>query len=89
MSVLESHNKDSYGGGIIGEITSLSSSLKMVDIHGEGFLLLLLYFQKWHMDVWISELYIFNCNKSLKSSQDFPDVITSVIKVHVKPFNLA
>ena len=37
----------------------------------------------------MSELQIFNCNKSLMSFQDLPDVITSVIKVHVKPFDLA
>ena len=39
------------------------------------------------MDVWISELNIFNCNKSLISSQDLPDVIASMIKVHVKPLD--
>ena len=43
---------------------------------------------KWHMDVWIFELHIFNHNKSLISFQDLPDVIASVIKVCVKPFDL-
>ena len=43
---------------------------------------------KLHMDVWILELHIFNHNKSLISSQDLPDVIASVIKEHVKPFDL-
>ena len=54
MIIVESLNKDSYGGGIVGEITSLSFSLKMVDVHGEGFFLLLLYFHKTacgHMDI--------------------------------------
>ena len=41
------------------------------------------------MEVWISELHIFNHNKSLISFQDFPDVIASVIKVHGKPFDFA
>ena len=40
---------------------------------------------KWHMDVWILELYIFNHNKSLISSQDLPVVIASVIMVCVNP----
>ena len=40
---------------------------------------------KWDMEVWISELQIFNHNKSLISSQDLPDMIASIIKVHVKP----
>ena len=38
---------------------------------------------KQDMEVCISELHIFNCNTSLISSQDLPDGITSVIKVHV------
>ena len=41
------------------------------------------------MDMWISELHIFSHIKSLISSQDFPDVIASVIKVQVKPLDLA
>ena len=40
MSVLESLNKDSYGGGIIGETTSLSFTHKNEDVHDKGFLLL-------------------------------------------------
>ena len=44
---------------------------------------------KWDMEVWISKLHIFNCNKSLISFQDLPDVIASEIKLHVKPFDLA
>ena len=39
--------------------------------------------------MWILELHIFNCNKSLVLSQDFSDVIASVIKVCVKPFDFA
>ena len=41
------------------------------------------------MDVWISELLIFNQYKSLIPSQDFPDVIAYVIKVCVKPLDVA
>ena len=41
------------------------------------------------MEVWILELHIFNHNKSLISSQDFPDIIASVIKVHGKPLDFA
>ena len=37
----------------------------------------------------MSELQIFNHNKSLMSSQDLPDVIASLIKVCVKHFDLA
>ena len=44
-------------------------------------------FIKWDMEVWILELHIFKHNKSLISSQDFPDVIASVIKVSDKPFD--
>ena len=44
---------------------------------------------KWDMEVWISELQIFSHNKSSISSQEWPDVIASVIKVWVKPFALA
>ena len=44
---------------------------------------------KQDMEVWISELHIFSCNKSLISSQEWSDVIASVIKVWVKPFDLA
>ena len=46
MSVLESLNEDSYGGSIIGKITSLSFSLKTVDVLGKEFFLFLLYFHK-------------------------------------------
>ena len=84
MSVLESLNKDSYGGGVIGEITSLSLSFKTVR---DSFSYCCMSIQ-WHMDVWISELHVINHNKSLISSQDFPNVIASVIKVLVIPFDL-
>ena len=42
-----------------------------------------------HMDMWILELHIFNCNKSLISSQDLPEVMASEIKVCVKPLDVA
>ena len=41
------------------------------------------------MDVWILKLHIFNHNKSLISSQEFADVMASVIKVCGKPFDFA
>ena len=41
------------------------------------------------MEVWISELQVFNHNKSLILSQGLPDMIASVIKVCVKPFDLS
>ena len=44
---------------------------------------------KWFTDVWISELEIFKWSKSLISSQHLPEVRSSVIKVQVKPFDLA
>ena len=40
-------------------------------------------------DVWMSELQIFKQSKSLISSQHLPEVRASVIKVQVKPFDLA
>ena len=89
MSVLEALNKDSYGGGVVGKTTSLGFSFKMVYVHSERFLLFCCISIKKDMEVWISELHIFNCNTSLISSQDLPDVIASVIKVCVKPFDLA
>ena len=81
--------KNSYGGSVIGKSTSLSFSLKMVDIHGEGFFLILLYFYKMAYGCVNIGVTYFNHNKSLLSSHNFPDVIASVIKVHVKPFDLA
>ena len=51
---------------------------------------ILLYLHK--IGIWMCECgswHIFSHNKSLISSQDLPDVIASVIKVCVKPFDLA
>ena len=44
---------------------------------------------KWLTEVWISELQIFRQSKSLISSQHLPEVRASVIKVWVKPFDIA
>ena len=44
---------------------------------------------KWLTDVWMSELQIFKWSKSLISSQNLPEVRASVIRVCVKPFDLA
>ena len=82
-------DKDSYGGSIICKITSLSFSFKMVDVCCEGFFFFLLYLHKVEYGSMNIRVTIFNHKKSLMSSQDLPDVIASVIKVHVKPFDLA
>ena len=44
---------------------------------------------KWLMDVWISELQIFNLNMYLMSLHPFPDVRASVINAWASPFDLA
>ena len=44
---------------------------------------------KWLNEVWISELQIFKWSKSLIFSQFLPRVRASIIKVCVKPFDLA
>ena len=67
----------------------LLASLKMVDACSEGFFILLLYFHKMAYGCVDIRVTYFNHNKSLISSQEFPDMIASVIMVHVKPFNLA
>ena len=44
---------------------------------------------KWLTEVWMPKLQIFKWSKSLISSQHLPEVRASVIKVQVKPFDLA
>ena len=85
----KSLDRYSYSCGIIHEITSLGFSFKMMYVCGERFLFLLLNLQKTGYGSVDTGVTYFNHNKPLILSQDFPDVMASVIKVHVKPFHFA
>ena len=89
MSIFKSFDKDSYGGSVNCKIISLSFCFKPVDVCSKGFFVFFCISLKWDMEVWISELQVFNHYKSFISSQEWPDMTASVIEVHAKPFDLA